>query len=64
MQNYFESWHKVTNITWIDITLMSSLQYLDMYFYVLGESEVVAQKSFIKKLFLNIPRNSEENICA
>ena len=28
---YFQSWNKVTNITWIDITLMSLLQHLDTF---------------------------------
>ena len=32
-------------------------------FYVLEESEVVTWKGFIKKVFFNIPRNSQENIC-
>ena len=32
--------------------------------YVLEESEVVAWKSFIKKVFLKVPRNLQENICA
>ena len=31
MQNYFQSWHKVTNITGTDITLMSLLQYLNTF---------------------------------
>ena len=31
MENHFQSWHKVTNIAWIDITLMSLLQYLDTF---------------------------------
>ena len=45
---------------------MSLLQYLDIFLstYVLEESEVVARKSSIKKVFLNIPQNSQENICA
>ena len=33
-----------------------------IYFYVLEESKVVAQKSSIKKVFLNIPQCSQENI--
>ena len=32
--------------------------------YVLEQSEVVALKSSIKKVFLKIPQNSQENICA
>ena len=35
-----------------------------MYSYVVEESEVVAWKSSMKKVFLNIPQNSQENICA
>ena len=35
-----------------------------IYFYVLEESELVAWKSFIKKVFLNIPQNSQETIYA
>ena len=31
MQNHFKSWHKVTNIAWINITLMSLLPYLDTF---------------------------------
>ena len=38
--------------------------YLFIYFYVLEESGVVAQKSSIRKVFLNIPQDSQENICA
>ena len=33
-------------------------------FYILEESEVVARKSSLKKVFLKIPQNSQENICA
>ena len=29
MQNLLQSWHKITNIAWIDIILMSFIQYLD-----------------------------------
>ena len=45
---------------------MSVLQKLDVfiYFYVFEKPEVVAWKSSIKKVFLNIPQNSLENICA
>ena len=32
--------------------------------YVLEESEVVARKSSLKKVFLKISQNSQENICA
>ena len=35
-----------------------------IHFYLLEESEVVARKSSLKKVFLNIPQNSQENICA
>ena len=35
-----------------------------IYFYVLEEPEVVAGKSSLKKVFLNIPQNEQENICA
>ena len=35
-----------------------------LYFYVLEELEVVAWKSSIKKVFLNITPNLQENICA
>ena len=67
IQNHFQSWHKVTNITATDITLMFLLQYLNtflsfLFFFV--ESEVVARKSSIKKVYLNIPQNLQENICA
>ena len=31
IQNHFQSWHKVTNNTSIDITLMFLLQYLDTF---------------------------------
>ena len=47
--------------------MMSLLQlsgHVFIYFYVLEESEVVAWKSSIKKVFLNIPQNLQENICA
>ena len=52
----------VTNIAWIDTTLMSG--HILIYCYVIAESEVVARKSSMKKVFLNIPQNSQENICA
>ena len=32
-------------------------------FFELEESEVVARKSSVKKVFLKIPQNSQENIC-
>ena len=31
IQNHFQSWHKATNIAWIDITLTSLLQYLNTF---------------------------------
>ena len=45
---------------------MSLLQFWTNFylFYELEELEVVAQKSSIKKVLLNIPQNSQENICA
>ena len=67
VQNHFQSWHKVTNMAWIGITLMPLLQYLEIYkiySYLLEESEVVARNSSMKKVFLKIPQNSQENICA
>ena len=63
MENHFQSWHKVTSIGYhyVSITITG---HVFNYFYVLEESEVVAWKSFIKKVFLNIPQNLQENICA
>ena len=45
---------------------MSLLQYLDKFLYtlLLEESVVVAQKSSMKKVFLKIPQNLQENIYA
>ena len=47
---------------------MSLLQYLDPFFFLLlhihEESEVVARKSSVKKVFLKIPQNSQKNMCA
>ena len=64
MQNHFQSWHKVTNIEYhYDVSITISGHVFN-YFYVLEEPEVVAWKSFIKKMFLNIAQNLQENICA
>ena len=63
MQNQFQSGHKVANIAWIDITLISLSGHAFIYFYALEKSEEVARKSSIKQVFLNIPQNSQENIC-
>ena len=43
---------------------MSLLQYLDIFIYILEESEVVSWKGSIKKVFLKIPQISLENISA
>ena len=54
-------------MAWIGITLMPLLQYLEIYkiySYLVEESEVVARNSSMKKMFLKIPQNSQENICA
>ena len=64
MQNHFQSWHKVTNIGYHYDVFITISGHVFIYFYVLEESEVVAWKSSIKKVFLNIPQNSQENICA
>ena len=64
MQNHFQSWQKVTNIASTDVTLMSLLQYLDMFYllYLFEESEVIARKSSLKYVFLKISQISQENI--
>ena len=64
MQNHLQSWHKVTNIGYHYDVSITITGHVFNYFYVLEESEVVAWKSFIKKVFLNIPQNLQENICA
>ena len=64
MQNHLQSWHKVTNIGYYYDVSITITGHVFNYFYVLEESEVVAWKSFIKKVFLNIPQNLQENICA
>ena len=66
MQNHFQSWQKDTNIASFDITLMSLLQYLYTFLsiLILEAPEVAARKSSMKKVFLKIPQNFQENICA
>ena len=51
MQTHFQSWHKFTNIAWIDITLMSLLQYLDTFLSTLCTWNVRSsrRKEFFKK---------------
>ena len=63
MQNHFQGWHKVTNIGHNYDVSITITGHVFNYFYVLEESEVVAWKSFIKKMFLN-PQNLQKNICA
>ena len=46
---------------WCFITISG---HVFLYFYVLEEPEVVVRKISIKKVFLNIPHNSQKNICA
>ena len=62
MQNHIQSWHKVTNIGYNYDASITISGHVFNYFYVLEKSEVVAWKSFIKKVFLNIPQNLQENI--
>ena len=61
MQNHFQSWHKVTNIASIDISLIvvfitiSGITLSGFYLlYVLEELEIVARKSAMKKVFRKI----------
>ena len=60
MQNHFQSWHKVTNIGYYCDVFITISGQVFIYFYLLEESEVVALKSSIKKVFLNIPQNSRK----
>ena len=52
------------------VVFITSSGHVFIYFYVLeefykkGVVEVVGRKSSIKKVFLNIPQNSQENISA
>ena len=64
MQNHFQSWHKVTNIGYHYDVFITISGHVFIYIYVLEESEVVARNSSIKKVFLNIPQNLQEKICA
>ena len=64
MENHFQSWHKVTNIGYHYDASITISGHIFIYFYVLEGSEVVAWKGSIKKVFLNIPQNLQENICA
>ena len=64
MQNHFQSWDKVTNIGYHYDVFITISGRVFIYFYVLEGSEAVAWKSSIKNVFLNIPQNLQENICA
>ena len=54
MQNHFQRWHKFTNIAWIDITLISLLQYLDTFLSTLCTWRVRSSRpeDFFKKSVL------------
>ena len=60
MQSHFQSSNKVTNIALVDITLMSLIQYLDMFLSTLCAWRVRGSRleEFYKKVSLKIPQNS------
>ena len=73
LSKFFEHAKPFSNLTWshkyclnwyhFDVFIKISGHIL-IYSYILEESEVVAWKSSMKREFLNIPQNSQENICA
>ena len=54
----------VTNIGYHYDVFITISGHVFIYFYVLEESEIVSWKSSMKEVFLNIPKNLQENICA